>query len=155
MRRQRAGHVINMSSNGGFRGVAGASMYSASKFAIEGFSESLAQEIAGFGIKLTIVEPGAFRTDFLESRSLKYGSLNLDDYADYRANTNAVFEARNHRQVGDPDKLGLALVQIAGEAEPPLRFVAGADALKVVEDKLKAVASDVERWRTLSITTDF
>jgi NAD(P)-dependent dehydrogenase (short-subunit alcohol dehydrogenase family) len=155
MRRQRAGHVINMLSNGGFRGVAGASMYSASKFAIEGFSESLAQEIAGFGIKLTIVEPGAFRTDFLDSRSLKYGSLNLDDYADYRAKTNAVFEARNHRQVGDPDKLGRALVQIAGEAEPPLRFVAGADALKVVEDKLKAVASDVERWRTLSMTTDF
>jgi len=155
MRRQRAGHVINMSSNGGFKGVSGASMYSATKFAIEGFSESLAQEIAGFGIKLTIVEPGAFRTDFLDGRSLKLGTRELRDYADFRATANAVFEARNHNQVGDPDKLGRALVQIAGEIDPPLRFVAGADALKVVDDKLHAVAGEVERWRSLSLSTGF
>jgi NAD(P)-dependent dehydrogenase (short-subunit alcohol dehydrogenase family) len=155
MRRQRAGHVINMSSNGGFKGVSGASMYSATKFAIEGFSESLAQEIAGFGIKLTIVEPGAFRTDFLDGRSLKLGTQELHDYADLRAKANAVFEARNHNQVGDPDKLGRALVQIAGEIDPPLRFVAGADALKVIDDTLRAVADEVERWRSLSLSTGF
>jgi NAD(P)-dependent dehydrogenase (short-subunit alcohol dehydrogenase family) len=155
MRRQLAGHVINMSSNGGFKGVSGASMYSATKFAIEGFSESLAQEIAGFGIKLTIVEPGAFRTDFLDGRSLKLGTRELRDYADFRAKANAVFEARNHNQVGDPDKLGRALVQIAGEIDPPLRFVAGADALKVLDDKLRAVAGEVERWRSLSLSTGF
>jgi NAD(P)-dependent dehydrogenase (short-subunit alcohol dehydrogenase family) len=132
MRRQRAGLVINMSSNGGFKGVRGASMYSATKFAIEGFSEALAQEIADFGLKLTIVEPGAFR-----------------------AKANAVAEARNHNQVGDPDTLGLALVQIANETDPPLRFVAGADALKVVDDKLDHVAHEVERWRELSHSTDF
>ncbi|WP_175912302.1 SDR family NAD(P)-dependent oxidoreductase [Burkholderia sp. BCC1640] len=155
MRRQRAGHVINMSSNGGFKGVRGASMYSATKFAIEGFSEALAQEIADFGLKLTIVEPGAFRTDFLDDRSLKRGTRALNDYDDFRAKANAVFEARNHNQVGDPDKLGLALVQIANEAEPPLRFVAGADALKVVDDKLDYVAREVERWRELSHSTNF
>ncbi|MEQ5837872.1 SDR family NAD(P)-dependent oxidoreductase [Paraburkholderia acidicola] len=155
MRRQRAGYVINMSSNGGFKGVSGASMYSATKFAIEGFSESLAQEIAGFGIKVTIVEPGAFRTEFLDGRSLKLGTRELHDYADFRAKANAVFEARNHNQVGDPDKLGRAVVQIAGEADPPLRFVAGADALKVVDDKLHAVATEVERWRPLSLSTAF
>ncbi|SMG49256.1 oxidoreductase [Paraburkholderia susongensis] len=155
MRRQRAGHVINMSSNGGFKGVRGASMYSATKFAIEGFSEALAQEIADFGLKLTIVEPGAFRTDFLDDRSLKRGTHDLDDYADFRAEANAVFEARNHNQVGDPGKLGLALVQIANETDPPLRFVAGADALKVVDDKLDYVAREVERWRELSRSTDF
>jgi NAD(P)-dependent dehydrogenase (short-subunit alcohol dehydrogenase family) len=155
MRRQRAGHVINMSSNGGFKGVRGASMYSATKFAIEGFSEALAQEIAGFDLKLTIVEPGAFRTDFLDDRSLKRGTHALDDYDDFRAKANAVFEARNHNQVGDPDKLGLALVQIANETDPPLRFVAGADALKVVDDKLDYVAREVERWRELSHSTDF
>ena len=154
MRRQRAGHVINMSSNGGFKGVSGASMYSATKFAIEGFSESLAQEIAGFGLKLTLVEPGAFRTDFLDSRSLKYGSRSLDDYTDYRTKAQAVFEARNHNQVGDPDKLGKALVRIASEAEPPLRFIAGADALKVVTEKLKFVADEMKRWRSLSLSTD-
>lgn len=155
MRRQRAGHVINMSSNGGFKGVRGASMYSATKFAIEGFSEALAQEIADFGLKLTIVEPGAFRTDFLDDRSLKRGTHALNDYDDFRAKANAVFEARNHNQVGDPDKLGLALVQIANETDPPLRFVAGADALKVVDDKLDYVAREVERWRELSHSTDF
>ncbi len=155
MRRQRAGYVINMSSNGGFKGVSGASMYSATKFAIEGFSESLEQEIAAFGIKLTIVEPGAFRTDFLDDRMLKYGSGNINDYAEHRAKAKAVFEARNHKQVGDPDKLGLALVQLASEAEPPLRFVAGADALKVVETKLQQVADDVKRWHALSASTDF
>src|SRR5258708_23331333 len=140
MRRQRAGLVVNMSSNGGLRGVRGGSMYSATKSAIEGFSEALAQEIADFGLKLTIVEPGAFRTDFLDDRSLKRGTHALDDYDDFRAKANAVFEARNHNQVGDPDKLGRALVQIANETDPPLRFVAGADALKVVNDKLKDVA---------------
>jgi NAD(P)-dependent dehydrogenase (short-subunit alcohol dehydrogenase family) len=155
MRRQRAGHVINMSSNGGFKGVRGASMYSATKFAIEGFSEALAQEIADFGLKLTIVEPGAFRTNFLDDRSLKRGTHALNDYDDFRAKANAVFEARNHNQVGDPDKLGLALVQIANETDPPLRFVAGADALKVVDDKLDYVAHEVERWRELSLSTDF
>ncbi len=155
MRRQRAGLVINMSSNGGFKGVRGASMYSSTKFAIEGFSEALAQEIADFGLKLTIVEPGAFRTDFLDDRSLKRGTHDLDDYADFRAKANAVFEARNHDQVGDPDKLGRALVQLANETNPPLRFVAGADALKVVDDKLDYVAREVARWRELSRSTDF
>ncbi len=155
MRRQRAGLVINMSSNGGFKGVRGASMYSATKFAIEGFSEALAQEITDFGLKLTIVEPGAFRTDFLDDRSLKRGTHDLADYADFRAKANAVFEARNHNQVGDPDKLGRALVQLANETDPPLRFVAGADALKVVDDKLEYVAREVARWRELSRSTDF
>jgi NAD(P)-dependent dehydrogenase (short-subunit alcohol dehydrogenase family) len=155
MRRQRRGHVINMSSNGGFKGVRGASMYSASKFAIEGFSEALAQEIEGFGIKLTIVEPGAFRTDFLDDRSLKRGTHDLSDYADFRATANAVFQARNHNQVGDPDKLERALVQLAADGDPPLRFVAGADALKVVDDKLADVAREVDRWRDLSLSTSF
>jgi NAD(P)-dependent dehydrogenase (short-subunit alcohol dehydrogenase family) len=155
MRRQQAGHVINMSSNGGFKGVSGASMYSATKFAIEGFSESLTQEIAAFGLKLTIVEPGAFRTNFLDSRSLKYGNRGLDDYTDYWARAKAIFENRNHQQVGDPEKLGLAVVHIANQTHPPLRFVAGADAVKVVTDKLKFVADELDRWRVLSVSTDF
>ncbi|MBV6748863.1 SDR family NAD(P)-dependent oxidoreductase [Pseudomonas chlororaphis] len=155
MRAQRSGHVINMSSNGGFKGVAGASMYSASKFALEGFSESLAQEIAGFGIKLTLVEPGAFRTDFLDSRSLKLGSAEIPDYDEYRARAQAIFAARNHQQVGDPARLGNAVVQLVREQHPPLRFIAGADALKVVEDKLAAVAEETARWRELTLSTDF
>ncbi len=155
LRKQRSGHVINMSSNGGFKGVAGASMYSATKFALEGFSESLAQEITGFGIKLTLVEPGAFRTDFLDSRSLKLGSGEIPDYDEYRAKAQAVFAARNHQQVGDPARLGLAVVHLVNEPHPPLRFIAGADALKVVEDKLTAVAEETARWRELTLSTDF
>lgn len=155
MRRQRSGHLVMMSSNGGFKGVRGASMYSASKFAIEGFSEALAEEVAEFGIRLTLLEPGAFRTDFLDSRMLKLGTGALEDYAEFRARTLAVFEARNHRQIGDPDRLGLAVVQLAALPAPPLRFVAGSDALSVVEAKLDQVRADIERWRSLSTSTDF
>lgn len=155
MRRQRQGYVMNMSSNGGFKGVKGASMYSSSKFAIEGFSESLAQEIAEFGIRVTIVEPGAFRTDFLDNRALHLGTASLSDYDHFRHTTQAIFEARNHKQAGDPRKLGQALVQLANTAKPPLRFVAGVDALKVVDDKLHSVAAEVQQWRELSVSTDF
>jgi NAD(P)-dependent dehydrogenase (short-subunit alcohol dehydrogenase family) len=155
LREQRSGHIVNMSSNGGFRGVPGASIYSSSKFAIEGFSESLAQEIAGFGIKLTLVEPGAFRTGFLDERSLKLGTRGIADYADYWTRARAVFAERNGRQVGDPDKLGAAVVKIVEAEDPPLRFIAGADALKVVEDKLAFVAVESERWRALTTSTDF
>ncbi|MDY0833715.1 SDR family NAD(P)-dependent oxidoreductase [Pseudomonas sp. SED1] len=155
MRRQRSGHLVMMSSNGGFKGVRGASMYSASKFAIEGFSEALAEEVAEFGIRLTLLEPGAFRTDFLDSRMLKLGTRALEDYAEFRARTLAVFEARNHRQIGDPDRLGLAVVQLAALAAPPLRFVAGSDAVSVVEAKLGQVHADLEHWRSLSLSTDF
>ena len=155
MRRQRSGYVVNMSSNGGFKGVSGASMYSASKFAIEGFSEALALEIAGFGIRLTIVEPGAFRTDFLDDRALKQGDFFVEDYKEFRERANAVFADRNHRQVGDPAKLGQALVYLAKQANPPLRFVAGADALAIVTQKMQDVAEEVGRWRSLSISTDF
>ncbi|MGF6108851.1 SDR family NAD(P)-dependent oxidoreductase [Pseudomonas frederiksbergensis] len=155
MRRQRSAHVINMSSNGGFKGVPGASMYSSSKFAIEGFSEALALEIEPFGIKLTLVEPGAFRTEFLDSRMLKLGTRALEDYDDLRTKTLAVFEARNHQQIGDPDRLGRAVVALAALPQPPLRFVAGADAVKVVDDKLAFVAAELNQWRDLSLSTDF
>ncbi|NWA35776.1 SDR family NAD(P)-dependent oxidoreductase [Pseudomonas sp. C6002] len=155
MRRQRSGHLMMMSSNGGFKGVRGASMYSASKFAIEGFSEALAEEVAEFGIRLTLLEPGAFRTDFLDSRTLKLGTRALEDYAEFRARTLAVFEARNHRQIDDPYRLGLAVVQLAVLAAPPLRFVAGSDAVSAVELKLCQVHADLERWSSLSLSTDF
>lgn len=154
MRRQRSGHVFNMSSNGGFKGVLGASMYSSSKFAIEGFSEALALEVAPFGIKLTLLEPGAFRTEFLDSRVLKLGTRALEDYDELRAKTLAVFEARNHQQIGDPDRLGQAVVELAALPQPPLRFVAGADAVNVVDDKLQFVTAELNQWRDLSLSTD-
>jgi NAD(P)-dependent dehydrogenase (short-subunit alcohol dehydrogenase family) len=144
-----------MSSNGGFKGVAGASIYSSTKFAIEGFTESLAQEVAGFGIKVSLVEPGAFRTDFLDPGSLKVGTRPIEDYAEYWNKAKAVFSERNGKQRGSPDKLGVAVVKIVESPQPPLRFIAGADAVKVVEDKIAFVADETNRWRDLSTSTDF
>jgi NAD(P)-dependent dehydrogenase (short-subunit alcohol dehydrogenase family) len=155
LRRQRSGHIINMSSNGGFRGVKGGSMYSATKFAIEGFSESLAEEIAGFGIKVTIVEPGAFRTGFLNPGAIRYGTHVIDDYEDYWASARAVFEQRAGTQIGDPARLGNAVVTIVNSEEPPLRFVAGPDAVAIVEGKLRSVSAELHDWRELSMSTSY
>lgn len=112
-------------SAAGVAGFAGASAYSASKFAVEGLSEALAQEIAPLGIRLTIVEPGYFRTDFLSPRSLRIGAAALSDYAPARDRIRAFFEARNGRQVGDPERLARALVTLVNNPQPPLRFLAG------------------------------
>lgn len=155
LRGQRSGHIINMSSNGGFRGVKGGSMYSATKFAIEGFSESLAEEVSGFGIKVTIVEPGAFRTGFLNPGVLRYGTREIDDYQDYWTSARAVFEQRAGTQIGDPDRLGKAVVTIAHSEQPPLRFVAGPDALAIVEGKLRSVTAELHEWRDLTLSTSF
>ena len=129
--------------------------YSASKFAIEGFSEALAEEVSEFGIHLTLLEPGAFRTDFLDSRMLKLGTRALSDYDAFRTHALAVFEARHHQQIGDPDRLGQAVIELAGLPEPPLRFIAGSDAVNIVEAKLARVGTELERWRSLSLSTDF
>jgi NAD(P)-dependent dehydrogenase (short-subunit alcohol dehydrogenase family) len=155
LRRQRSGHIINMSSNGGFRGVRGGSMYSATKFAIEGFSESLAQEVSGFGIRVTIVEPGAFRTGFLNPGAIQYGTRVIDDYKEYWANALNVFEQRAGIQIGDPVRLGEAVVTIANSEMPPLRFVAGPDALVIVEEKLEAVGAELREWHELTMSTSF
>ena len=155
MRRQRSGRIFNLSSVGGVIGFPASSLYCATKFAIEGFSESLALELAQFGIKVTIVEPGFFRTDFLESSSIRYGSRVIEDYAASSSATRANYEKHNHRQAGDPAKLGVALVTLAGTAEPPLRYAAGSDSAGWILDKSIALGREVERWRELSVSTDF
>src|SRR5882757_11272653 len=130
-------------------------MYSATKFAIEGFSESLAEEIAGFGIKVTIVEPGAFRTGFLNPGAIRYGTHVIDDYEDYWASARAVFEQRAGTQIGDPARLGNAVVTIVNSEKPPLRFVAGPDAVAIVEGKLRSVSGELQDWRELSMSTSY
>ncbi len=155
MRRQRSGHIFNLSSVGGFRGGDRYSAYAASKFAIEGFSESLSAELAAFGIRSTVVEPGFFRTDFLEDTSVQYGSIEVGDYAEASAAAKAFYDDRNGKQAGDPAKLGAALVRLANDPEPPVRFPVGTDAVEVVTGKLAAVQAEVDRWRELSQSTDF
>jgi NAD(P)-dependent dehydrogenase (short-subunit alcohol dehydrogenase family) len=154
MRRQRAGHIFNLSSMGGMLGFEGASVYCAAKFAIEGFSESLAMEVERFGIRVTIVEPGFFRTDFLDGSSVRYGCTVVEDYAEASAAMRATYGGASHHQAGDPAKLGTAIVELASVAQPPLRYAAGSDAVAGISGKLLAVRKELDAWHALSVSTD-
>ncbi len=154
MRAARKGRIFNVSSLAGMRGAAFGSLYCASKFALEGFSESLAQEVAPFGILVTIVEPGPFRTDFLSAKSVRFGANELADYDERRTALRASFELRNGRQPGDPLKLAEAVVQLADEPEPPMRFIAGSIAFDSISAKLFDMQTEIAHWRTLSVGTD-
>lgn len=155
MRAARKGLIYNMSSVAGIRGNEFASLYSASKFALEGWSESLAKELASFNINVVIVEPGPFRTDFLSNESLKYGGKPIADYDRWRDKVRATFEVRNKKQPGDPVKLADAMVRIAGEEKPPSRFAAGAFAVNTASSKFSGMQAELDSWRALSIGTDF
>jgi NAD(P)-dependent dehydrogenase (short-subunit alcohol dehydrogenase family) len=155
MRAARKGHVFNLSSVAGYRGIETGSLYCSSKFAVEGFSESLAGELAPFGIHVTIVEPGPFRTDFLTPESLRFVAHKVADYTERRDAMRASFEQRNGKQPGDPVLLAEALVRLAGEAKPPLRFTAGAMAVNGLDAKLAAMKAELDRWRELALATDF
>lgn len=154
MRRQRSGYIVNLSSIAGIRGGLGGSLYCSSKFAVEGFSESLAQELAPFGIHVTLVEPGFFRTDFLDSSSVRFGDMPIDDYAELSAQIRAGYAARNHQQAGDPAKLAARIVEFAGHDAPPFRFPAGSDAVEVVLAKIERLTRELDAVRALSVTTD-
>jgi NAD(P)-dependent dehydrogenase (short-subunit alcohol dehydrogenase family) len=150
MRAQRSGLVVAFSSTAGIVGQAFTSAYAASKFAIEGWIESLTAEIAPFGIRTMLVEPGFFRTDLLEDTSTTWPEPTIDDYAQTTKETTAAWQAMNGKQGGDPAKLALALVQLAESNEPPLRWVAGADAIAAVEQKATALLTQVDAHRQLS-----
>lgn len=154
MRRQRSGHILNLASIGGFMGFEASSIYCAAKFAVEGFSESLALEVARFGINVTIVEPGFFRTDFLDGSSVRYGSTAVADYDPADGGGRASYADFNHQQPGDPAKLGRVIVQVASMAEPPLHFVAGTDALSHATATFERRRMEVEAHAALSATTD-
>ena len=155
MRAARKGHIFNLSSAAGIRGQEFAPLYCSSKFAVEGFSEALAGELAPFGISVTIIEPGPFRTDFLTRESLRFGQTAIADYDDRRGRIQSAFETRNGKQPGDPVRLADAIVQLAREANPPMRFIGGQFALEVMDKKLAGVRENVERWRAVSAATDY
>jgi NAD(P)-dependent dehydrogenase (short-subunit alcohol dehydrogenase family) len=150
MRAQRSGLVVAISSTAGLVGAAFNSAYAAAKFAVEGWIESLAPEVAPFGIRTMVVEPGFFRTDLLTPESTSYAEPSIDDYAERTNQTVAAWNAMNGQQGGDPAKLANALVQLAGQDEPPLRWVAGADAIATVEQKAKDLLAQVDAYRDLS-----
>jgi NAD(P)-dependent dehydrogenase (short-subunit alcohol dehydrogenase family) len=150
MRKQRGGRIMNISSYVGVQGFMAATLYCASKFAVEGFSEGLAQEVAPFGIRVTLVEPGVFRTDFMEVSSIRYGSLGVADYAEATAGFRAYTDQMSGKQEGDPTKLAAAILELAASNNPPLHFAAGSDAVEVIGKKLDATRADLDAWRTLS-----
>jgi NAD(P)-dependent dehydrogenase (short-subunit alcohol dehydrogenase family) len=150
MRVQRSGKVVSISSTAGIVGQAFCSAYAASKFGLEGWMESLRFEVEPFGIRTTIVEPGFFRTTLLEKESTTYAELSIDDYAERTAQTRPAWEAMSGQQGGDPAKLAKALVSVIDEAEPPLRWVAGADAVATVEQKANELLAQVDAYRDLS-----
>ena len=150
MRAQRSGQVVTISSTAGLIGQEFCSAYAASKFALEGWMESLTPEVAPFGIGTTVVEPGFFRTDLLTADSTTYAEPSIDDYAERTRETVTAWNGMNGRQGGDPAKLAAALVQLATHEEPPLRWVAGADAVQGVEQKAKDLLAQVDAHRELS-----
>jgi NAD(P)-dependent dehydrogenase (short-subunit alcohol dehydrogenase family) len=150
MRAQRGGLVVAVSSTAGIVGQEFCTAYAAAKFGVEGWIESLTPEVAPFGIRTMLVEPGFFRTELLTPESTTYAEPSIGDYAERTKQTITAWNAMNGQQGGDPAKLASALVQLAGQQEPPLRWAAGADAVQVVENKAKTLLAQAGAYRELS-----
>jgi NAD(P)-dependent dehydrogenase (short-subunit alcohol dehydrogenase family) len=149
MRKQRAGHVVTISSSAGRVGFEYCTAYDASKFGVEGFMESLAPEVQPFGIHTTIVNPGFFRTELLTKESTNYAKPSIEDYAQRNAAQREFWEGQNGRQTGDPAKLAQALLRI-GEEQPPRRFIAGADAIGTAEQVIATLQQEIDAFGELS-----
>lgn len=154
MRRRRRGHIINITSMAGHMSMPGIAYYSGSKFALEGISEALAKEVNGLGIKVTAIAPGSFRTEWA-GRSMVRSGRSIADY-------DAVFEPIRQRrreysgrQAGDPAKAAQALLKIVDSDNPPTHLLLGNDALKLVDERLAELSSEIKAWESLSRSTDF
>ncbi|MFG6414587.1 oxidoreductase [Roseateles sp. DC23W] len=155
MRERRSGHVINVSSLGGVQSSAGFGVYCSTKFAVEGITEALHAELTPLGIHATVVEPGYFRTEFLEGQSLVTSPRVLADYA---ATAGAVREAAKQislNQPGDPERLALAMLKLVDARTPPLRLPLGTDTLRVIADKHAFVERETAAWHEVAASTDF
>ena len=151
MRAQRSGLVVTVSSTAGIASTGDfLTAYAASKFGVEGFMEALTTEIAPFGIKTMLVEPGFFRTELLTPQSTSYAEASIDDYAERTRATVEAWQSMDGQQGGDPAKLADALVRLVALDEPPLRFAAGADALELFETKARTLLDQANAHRELS-----
>ncbi|MGA3121191.1 MAG: SDR family NAD(P)-dependent oxidoreductase [Polyangiaceae bacterium] len=155
MRKQRSGHIVSISSSAGLVGFEFCSAYAASKFGLEGWMESLAPEVAPFGIRTTIVNPGFFRTELLTEQSTQYAKPSIADYAEPRAKQLEFWKSQNGKQGGDPAKLARALMTLTDHERPPLRFIAGADAIGTAEQSVAALRQQVDAFRDLSTSLAF
>jgi len=155
MRKQRSGHIITISSTGGLQGYTFCAAYSAAKFATEGWMEALQTEVEQFGIHTTIVNPGFFRTELLTEQSTNYAGHQIPDYAEGRKQQMEFWKGANGQQAGDPAKLAAALITIASEEKPPLRFIAGADAVETAEQVAATLQQQTNAYRELSSAMAF
>lgn len=155
LRRQRSGHIIQFSSIGGRIGVPGLAAYQSAKWAVEGFSEVLAKEVAAFGIKVTLVEPGGFRTDWGGPSMTVFEPATDSEYTAVLAPMFAARQSYVGNESGDPAKAAQAILTIANAPQPPLRLLLGSDAVYLAEQQLAKVAAEDTKWRTLSLSTDF
>ena len=155
MRRQGSGHIITISSTAGLVGFEFGAAYAASKFGVEGWMESLASEVAPFGINTTIVNPGFFRTELLTEQSTNFAEPTIADYDDRRTEQLKFWKSQNGQQSGDPAKLARALITIASQDPPPRRFIAGADAIATAEQVVADLKSQINAERDLSTSLAF
>ncbi|WP_406481265.1 oxidoreductase [Streptomyces platensis] len=154
MRRRRRGHLMAVTSMGGLMAVPGMSAYCGSKFALEGILEALGKEVAQFGIHVTAIEPGSFRTDWA-GRSMTRATRTINDYDELFDPIREARQKASGNQLGNPAKAGEAVVRIASVDQPPAHLVLGSDALRLVTTARTAVDEDIRAWETLSRTTDF
>lgn len=156
LRKQQSGHIFNIASIGGFTGrFPGFGIYCATKFAIHGLSESLAAEVEPFGIKVTIVSPGYFRTNFLDNNSLKVPKHEIEDYKKVREVQSVHQNEYNGNQSGDPDKASDAMIKVAESKDPLLHLFLGKDAYNLAEEKMRLINIDLDAFRAVATATDF
>lgn len=155
MRARHAGHIMNISSIGGYAGFQGWGIYGSTKFALEGITEAMYAELKPLGIHVTVVEPGFFRTNFLDASSLIETKTRISDYAETVGQMRDFAGGHNGQQPGDPAKLAQALLTLANMDEPPLRLPLGSDTLARIEKKNAFVIEQTERYKNLSLSTDF
>jgi NAD(P)-dependent dehydrogenase (short-subunit alcohol dehydrogenase family) len=154
MRARRSGHIVNISSIGGLMAFPATGYYHASKFAVEGFSESLSKEVGPLGIKVTIVEPGGFRTDWA-GRSMVESKTVIDDYAETSGARRKAAHEYSGTQPGDPVRGADAIIKAVDAVEPPLRLLLGSDAYKLAQARLEALQLSFDTWKDVTINTDF
>ena len=154
LRKRKGARVVNFSSGAGIAGAAGYGYYNATKFAVEGLSEALAQELVPLGLAVIIVEPGPFRTDFL-GRSISTAKNEIDDYAETSGKLRQYRDSNNGRQAGDPEKAVAVILKAVDAATPPLHLPLGPVAYAIAEKKLAAFRADLDAWRDIATATDF
>jgi NADP-dependent 3-hydroxy acid dehydrogenase YdfG len=154
LRKQRSGHILNLSSIGGVVASPGMGYYNATKFAVEGISEALAGEVSSLGIRVTIIEPGPFRTDFL-GRSGVVAKTRIDDYDATAGNMRKYFAENDGKQKGDPLRAVHAMMQVVESPNPPLRLLLGASALQRLRSKLANWEKEIAAWEQVTVSADF